>query len=48
MTALPIPAEALKDCGAILGRRGAGKSGTGRVLLEHELDVGHRCCVIDP
>ena len=46
--ALPIPALALTDCGAILGRRGAGKSATGRVLLEHELDAGHRCCVIDP
>lgn len=46
--ALPIPLVALADCGAILGRRGAGKSGTGRVLLEHELDAGHRCCVIDP
>lgn len=45
---LPIPIEALEDCGAILGRRGAGKSGTGRLLLEHELTAGHRCCVIDP
>ncbi len=45
---LPIPLVAMADCGAILGRRGAGKSGTGRVLLEHELDAGHRCCVIDP
>ncbi len=48
MIQLPIPVSALADCGAILGRRGAGKSGTGRALLEHELDVGHRCCVIDP
>ncbi len=46
--ALPIPEVALEDCGAILGRRGAGKSGTGRLLLEHELTAGHRCCVIDP
>lgn len=45
---LPIPVSALADCGAILGRRGAGKSGTGRDLLEHELEAGHRCCVIDP
>jgi hypothetical protein len=45
---LPIPIQALEDCGAILGRRGAGKSGTGRALLEHELTAGHRCCVIDP
>lgn len=48
MATLPIPTKALTDCGAILGRRGAGKSGTGRVLLEHELDASHRCCVIDP
>ncbi|MEM1191523.1 MAG: helicase HerA-like domain-containing protein [Pseudomonadota bacterium] len=38
----------MEDCGAILGRRGAGKSGAGRSLLEHELTAGHRCCVIDP
>jgi hypothetical protein len=48
MIQLPIPVEAFADCGAILGRRGAGKSGTGRGILEHELDRGHRCCVIDP
>lgn len=48
MTDLPIPVEALEDCGAILGRRGAGKSGTGRTLFEHELAAGHRCCAIDP
>ncbi|WBO20987.1 ATP-binding protein [Sphingomonas abietis] len=46
--ALPLPDKALEDCGAILGRRGAGKSATGRVLLEHELLAEHRCCVIDP
>lgn len=45
---LPIPLEALEDCGAILGRRGAGKSGTRTSLLEHELDRGRRCCLIDP
>lgn len=49
MTArLPIPEQAMADCGAILGRRGAGKSNTGRVMLEHELDRKHRCGVIDP
>jgi hypothetical protein len=48
MIQIPIPVEAFADCGAILGRRGAGKSGTGRGILEHELDRGHRCCVIDP
>lgn len=45
---LPIPEIAMQDCGAVLGRRGAGKSGTGRKMLEHELDAGHRCGVIDP
>lgn len=48
MTALPIPLVALQDCGAILGRRGAGKSATKQLLLEHELDAGHRCVLIDP
>lgn len=45
---LPIPAKALLDCGAILGKRGAGKSSLARFLLEHEVDVGHRCGFIDP
>jgi hypothetical protein len=48
MIVLPIPMKAFEDCGAILGRRGAGKSGTLRSILEHELDRNHRCCVIDP
>lgn len=45
---LPIPAEALLDCGAILGKRGAGKSSLARLLAEHELDASHRICIIDP
>jgi len=45
---LPIPERALNDVGAILGRTGAGKSGTGRILLEHKLRAGHRAGVIDP
>lgn len=36
------------DCGAILGKRGAGKSSLARFLLEHEVDIDHRCCFIDP
>lgn len=49
MTAeLPIPLEALEDCGLVLGRRGAGKSGCRTLFLEHELDRGRRCCLIDP
>jgi len=38
----------LCDHGAILGRAGSGKSGTARLLLEHELRAGHRAGVIDP
>ncbi len=45
---LPIPAEALLDCGAILGKRGSGKSSLARSLLEHELDLKHRACFVDP
>jgi hypothetical protein len=45
---LPIPEKAMLDCGAILGKRGSGKSSLARFLLEHEVDVGHRCCFIDP
>lgn len=48
MTVLPIPAEALEDCGAILGRRGSGKSNTMQVLFERELDAEHRSVMIDP
>lgn len=46
--ALPIPIEALEDCGVALGRRGAGKSNALMVLFEHELDAGHRCGMVDP
>jgi len=45
---LPFPQKAMLDCGAILGKRGAGKSSLARFLLEHEVDVGHRCGFIDP
>ena len=48
MSDLPIPVAALEDCGAILGRRGTGKSNTMTVLWEHELDAGHRTVMIDP
>ena len=48
MQALPIPARAVIDSGAILGKKGAGKSSVARVIFEHEVDVGHRCCFIDP
>src|SRR5690606_29537393 len=45
---LPIPVEALDDCGAILGRRGSGKSAAKQLFFEYDLDRGRRCCVIDP
>jgi len=45
---LPIPSVALEDCGIVFGKRGAGKSNSLMVLLEHELDAGHRSVMIDP
>lgn len=45
---LPVPEAALRDHGAILGRAGAGKSGTGRLFFEHELRAKHRTGAIDP
>lgn len=45
---LPIPLEALDDCGVLLGRRGAGKSNALMTLFEHELDEGHRSVMVDP
>jgi hypothetical protein len=45
---LPIPDRAVVDSGAILGKRGAGKSSVARFIFEHEVDVGHRCCFVDP
>lgn len=43
-----IPATALADCIAIIGKRGSGKSATARHLAEAELAAGHRLCVLDP
>lgn len=48
MTEPVLPPAALQDCIAILGKRGSGKSGTARGLVEAELDQGHRTCIIDP
>lgn len=45
---LPIPEEAMEDCGIVMGRRGVGKSNTLMVLFERELDKGHRTVMIDP
>lgn len=43
-----VPDEMFDDCGAILGRRGAGKSALRTLMFEHERDRGRRCLLIDP
>lgn len=45
---LPIPAEALRDHSALLGKPGAGKSVAAKVVFEHEMRQGHRTGCIDP
>lgn len=44
----PIPAEALADHIAILGKTGSGKSNAAKTLVEDALDAGERVCIIDP
>jgi hypothetical protein len=48
MTALPIPAAALSQHVIILGKTGAGKSSTMRLLVEGLLTDGKPVCIIDP
>lgn len=47
MTKLPIPASALSQHIAILGKTGSGKSATARLLVEHVVAGGARVCVLD-
>lgn len=48
MTKHPVPEEALKDTGAIIGRVGSGKTFTAKGLVERDLDAGRRVCIVDP
>lgn len=43
-----IPAAALENHIAILGKTGSGKSNVAKVLAEKLMDAGERVCVIDP
>ena len=45
---LKLPEEAVTETFAILGKRGAGKTTTARVLTEELLDVGLPVLVLDP
>lgn len=42
-----IPAEALRQHLAILGKTGSGKSYAARGIVESILDLGHRVCILD-
>ncbi len=44
----PLLPEALHQHIAILGKTGAGKTTTAKVLVEYILDRGERVCVVDP
>lgn len=44
----PIPDEALKDSGAIIGRIGSGKTYAAKGIVERVLREQSRVCVIDP
>lgn len=48
MTAYPIPAEALKQSIAFVGRTGSGKSYAAKSAVEQLLRDGARVCIIDP
>ena len=44
----PIPAAALANHIAILGKTGGGKTSTAKLIVEHLVDDGDRVCILDP
>lgn len=44
----PIPDKALRESGAIIGRRGSGKTYVAKGIVERKLAAGDRTCIIDP
>lgn len=48
MTAFPLPDSALSSHTAILGKTGAGKTSTSKLVVEHVVAEGDRVCILDP
>ena len=48
MTRFPIPETALSNHIAILGKTGAGKTSTSKLVIEHVVAEGDRVCILDP
>jgi hypothetical protein len=44
----PIPPAALTSHIAVLGKTGSGKTSTGKLMVEHVVDLGERVCILDP
>lgn len=47
-TNFPIPESALAQHTSILGKTGSGKTSTGKLVVEHVVDLGERVCILDP
>jgi hypothetical protein len=44
----PLPEKAIANHTAVLGKTGAGKTSTEKLIVEHVVDEGHRVCILDP
>lgn len=47
-SAFPIPEAALQQHTAVLGKTGAGKTYTTKLMIEHVVEQGARVCILDP
>jgi hypothetical protein len=43
-----FPLEVIENHTAIVGKTGAGKTSTGKLLIEQVADIGARVCILDP